>query len=146
MVGNIGRSGGKAPSKESVEMLALLVEAVDLLRDKSRMAEAKAVTRESVTERAALAAEREAASERIAEADRKMAALAAAEAAHAKQLKSDAETLDARQTAVSSREGQCERREAGHIETDRSLSLRETAVSDAERRIARTREQLGAVA
>ena len=53
MVGttNVGNSGGKSPSKESVEMLALLVEAVDLLRDKSRMAEAKAVTRESVTER-----------------------------------------------------------------------------------------------
>ncbi len=142
---DVGNSGGKAPSKESVEMLALLVEAVDLLRDKSRMAEAKAVTRESVTERAALADEREAASERIAEADRKTADLVEATAAHAEKVRRESEALDNRQQEISGREGRAGRKEQENTQVSEHLVARATAVSDAERRIARTREQLKVV-
>ena len=128
MVGNIGRSSGKAPSSGVSKLAGLL-------------AEIKALTPKELTriEKTTLEyhAARNEASERIAEADRKQAELAEAEASHAAHVRTENAALDGRQEDVSSREGRCTRREQEVEEWARKVKADQTSVADRERRLHR---------
>ena len=88
---------------------------------------------------------RDAADKRIAVASEAEAKLVEAKAAHERDVRQTAETLDERQREVSTREGECIRREQNVTQREDEVTRRETVAGDAERRIARTREQLGEV-
>ena len=136
MVGNIGRSSGKAPSSGVSELAGLLAEITAL--SPKHLKEIQKTTSEYH------AAVKLAADERIA-ADAALAKLAEREKTHAAQVVADTDGLDARQIEISARESRAQHRESAMAAADEALSGREQSVTDAERRIARTREQLGAV-
>ena len=134
MVGNIGRSSGKAPSSGVSELAGLLAEITAL--SPKHLKEIQKTT-------SGYHAARDAADARIAAADEAEAKLDKLAAAHHKQTKADTVALDARQVAVSAREGRAERREAEQTAADAALLERGQMVDDAERRIERVRSQLG---
>ena len=137
MVGTMKPGGDAKPPSEGVGVLAGLLRAIQEISPKELKRIEDAITGYHEAKAAADA--------RVAEAERKEAELADAETAHAGKVRIDIEALDQRQQAVSRREGECQRREQTQNEKDKALLARATAVTDGERRIARTREQLGAV-